>query len=151
MTSETITCCQLFDLGLSDYQVRYLTQNLTPVSVEQGNSLYSLREIIVAVRHYLNSNRLPPLHREAVNEALKSLLQQLDNVVVAPFGLTRDQQIGFHIQKLLRTQTSFLETPSLHTEPANVVMQAENYAEVIPLQQPISIAIETSEQTSQNA
>jgi hypothetical protein len=132
MTTETITDHQLCNQGLSGYQVRYLTQNLTPVGVEQGIRLYRLRDVIVEVRHYLNSNRLPPLHREAVNEVLVSLLQQLDNLIVAPFGLSRDQQIGFHIQKVLQTQASFLQPTLLPTDPASVVFLPHDYPEVIP-------------------
>ncbi|PZD72491.1 hypothetical protein C1752_03634 [Acaryochloris thomasi RCC1774] len=125
MTTETITYQQLCDRGLSDYQVRYLTQSLIPASLEQGVHFYRLRDVIVEVRHYLNSNRLPPLHREAVNDVLVSLLNQLDNVVTAPFGLSRDQQIGFHIQKVLQTQPR-------PTDPASVVMLSNSYPEVVP-------------------
>lgn len=126
MTTETITYQQLCEQGLSDYQVRYLTQSLIPVGPE-GEHLYRLRDVITEVRHYLNSNRLPPLHREAVNAALESLLAQLDNVVTAPFGLSRDEQIGFHIQKVLQPQRK-----PMQTDPASIILLSNGQPEALP-------------------
>ena len=132
MITETITCQQLCEQGLSQYQVRTVTQELVPIHSEQGISAYCLRDVIAEVRHYLQANRLPPLHREAVHDALISLLEQLDNVVAAPFGLCREQQIGFHIQKLLQTQAPFLKPTAPQAEPASVVFLKSNCAEPFP-------------------
>lgn len=133
MTAETITHHQLCDQGLSDHQAGMLTQYLCPVSIEQGIHFYRLRDVITAVRHQLASAPLPPEQRKTLHEVLASLLQQLDNVVVAPFGLSRDQQIGFHIQNILHTQASFLQPTSLSAEPANVVLLPGRYQqEAIP-------------------
>ncbi|MGB7416379.1 MAG: hypothetical protein WA902_19400, partial [Thermosynechococcaceae cyanobacterium] len=63
---------------------------------------------------------------------LSVLLQQLDNVIEAPFGLSRDQQINFYMQKILRTEAS-LSWPSIRpSEPANVILLRAPYSEAIP-------------------
>ncbi len=132
MTMKTITRQQLCDQGLNEHQALHLTQCLTAHHVDGGIPIYCLRDVITEVRHYLTSSHLQPPQREAMSEVLASLLQQLDNVVVAPFGLSRDQQIGFYIQKLLKPQTSFVQSTPHHAEPANVVLWRHKYPDAMP-------------------
>jgi hypothetical protein len=131
MSTQIVTCQQLYEYGLDFHQVNTLTRRLESTCVD-SQSGYQLRDMITEVRCYLAASHLQPAQTKMLHQALSALLQQLDNVIEAPFGLSRDQQINFYLQKVLRTQAPFGQSAVLRAEPANVVLLKEQYSEAIP-------------------
>ncbi|MGF1603189.1 MAG: hypothetical protein ACFCU8_14430 [Thermosynechococcaceae cyanobacterium] len=137
MSTQIVTAQQLYEQGLDAHQVQTLTQNLATISAttsatsigqQQG---YPLRDIIAKVRDSLAAGHWEVAQSERMHAILSVLLQQLDNVIEAPFGLSRDQQINFYMQKILRTQASFSQSTARPSEPANVVLLRAPYSEAI--------------------
>ena len=98
---KTITRKELIHEGANTYLVRLLTHNLHPLQVNKKVNVYRLNEVIATIRHHLNHPRTQPQTRDILEELLGKLIQRLDNVVHAPFGKSVDEQIGFHIDRIL--------------------------------------------------
>ena len=98
---KTITRKELINEGANTYLVRLLTHNLHPLKVEGKTNVYQLNEVIATVRHHLNHPRTQEQTKVILEELLGHLIQRLDNVVHAPFGKSVDEQIGFHIDRIL--------------------------------------------------
>jgi hypothetical protein len=98
---KTITRKDLIHEGANIYLVRLLTRNLYPIRIDDGTNIYQLSDVISTVRHHLNHPRTKPQTCEVLETLLGRLIFRLDNVVRAPFGKSLDEQIGFHIDRIL--------------------------------------------------
>lgn len=101
VTVKTITRKELIHAGANTYLVRLLTHNLHPLRIDEGTNIYQLSDVIATVRQHLNHPRTKPQTCEILEELLGCLILRLDNVVRAPFGKSLDEQIGFHIDRIL--------------------------------------------------
>lgn len=128
MSTQLVTAQQLCEQGLDVHQVQTLTQSLATTRVGQQQG-YLLRDVIAKVRDSLAAGYWKDTQHERMRAVLSVLLQQLDNVIEAPFGLSRDQQINFYMQKLLRSQASFLRPTTRQAEPASVILLRAPYSE----------------------
>ncbi len=98
---KTITRKDLIAQGGSRYLVRLITFSLHPVEVCGQRNVYHLNQVISAIRHHQNHPGTKPQTKQALDALLSNLVQRLDNVVMAPFGKSVDERIGFHINRVL--------------------------------------------------
>lgn len=82
---KTTTRNQLRGYGLSRYQARTLTESLAPIDQEKRLNIYSLHEVIGAIRQRLENRRLTLTTREKLTETIQELTRRLGNVVSVPF------------------------------------------------------------------
>ena len=104
MPVKTITYRQLCQYGASSYHARLLTQGLTPIGVQRKNYLYCLNDVVAVIRSYLERPCLKEQTRETLHTVLERLLQKLDNVIAAPFGLSPEEKISFYVPSDSRQQ-----------------------------------------------
>jgi hypothetical protein len=104
-SAKVINRQELLDLGAKPYLITLLTRNLHPVQGSGKYNIYFLHDVITAVRHHLIHPRTKAQTQAALNALLPDLLRRLDNVIIAPFGKSMDEQIGFHIERILDTST----------------------------------------------
>ena len=87
MTAEkTMTRQQLKGYGTSRYLATALTKNLTPVAKQGRAYAYSLTDVIISMREYLQRPRIKSTTRQNLFEILPVLLERLGNVIPVPFG-----------------------------------------------------------------
>ena len=101
MSVQTTTYRQLCQYGASSYHARLITQGLTPIRVHKRTYVYPLNTVIAAIRSYLERPRLTEQTRATMQTVLEHLLQQLDNVIVAPFGMSPEERISFYVHQIL--------------------------------------------------
>lgn len=101
MSAKITTSRQLCQYGASPYHARLLTQGLTPVGVQNRTYVYDLSDVITTLRAYLERPQLKAQTRATLELVLHHLLQQLDNVIVAPFGLSLEERISFYVHQIL--------------------------------------------------
>ena len=86
---QSITRKQLQSLGLSPYLATAITKNLSPSLKKNRVHYYNLRDVISAIRSYLNRPRIKQQTRQLLTSILPVLLQRLNNVVAVNFGAKR--------------------------------------------------------------
>ncbi len=98
----SLTRKQLQAYGMSKYHTQVITNGLSPTS-KQGNSyVYSLSDLIIAIRNYIQRPRLQQATRERLMEIITALLELLGNVIEAPFSDASDPEIRKIVTQLTK-------------------------------------------------
>ena len=101
---QTITRKQLQAYGVSNYQARVVTQNLTPVGKQGQAYLYDLRAVVTSIGQYIQRPRIKESTRNSLDFVLDALLKRLGNVVEVPFAEGGDPQLRKLGIKLLQAR-----------------------------------------------
>lgn len=92
--NKTTTRKQLTGYGASRYQATALTKNLTPVAKQGKAYAYSLTDVIISIREYLQRPRIKPTTRQTFEDILPVLLERLSNVIPVSFGSSTHPEIS---------------------------------------------------------
>ena len=80
-SEATTTRQQLQGYGASAYLARRLTRSLKPVGKDGNAFVYSLRQVVSAIRQYAEQPNVRATTKETLSRILPELLARLDNVV----------------------------------------------------------------------
>lgn len=93
-TQQVTTRTQLKGYGATQYQARKITQNLTPIGINNRSYSYSLVDVISSIKQYLSNSRIKSKTRNNLQVILQILLDRLDNVVKVPFIQGNDPELN---------------------------------------------------------
>ncbi len=99
------TRLQLQGYGLSPYQTRVVTKNLTPVGKHGRAYAYTLTDVIASIKYYLQNRRIKLTTKHSLEAVLAELLKRLNNVVEVPFGSATNPEINKLAKQLAKTMS----------------------------------------------
>ena len=102
LARQTTSRRQLQGYGLSRFQSRAVTQQLTHCDRQGQAYLYEIREVITSIRNYVQRPRVQPETKSKLAMVLNLLLQQLGNVTPA-FAGSATTELGEMTRSLMRT------------------------------------------------
>lgn len=91
---------QLKGYGASYYQATIITKNIVPVDKHKNTNIYSLSEVIISLKKYLEKPKIKEKTRQTLKSILPILINQLNNIISVPFGKEANQKISKLTQKL---------------------------------------------------
>ena len=83
---KTTTRKQLQGYGATGYHAKVLTSNLTPVAKKGRAYTYSINDVIVSIRDYLQRPRIKQTTSIVLESILQALLERSGNVIEVPFS-----------------------------------------------------------------
>ena len=92
-STTNITRNQLKGYGITSYQARIITKKIKPIAKCNQSNIYSLQEVIVSIKDYLDKANIKPKTRQSLNSLLPILLEQLDNIVPGIFEKSADREL----------------------------------------------------------
>ena len=103
---------QLKGYGASYYQAMIVTKKLIPVDRHQNTNIYSLPEVIISIKEYLQKPKVKQKTRQALKSILPLLVARLDNIIPVPFSREANRELStltrnlfFKLQNLERNLT----------------------------------------------
>ena len=103
---------QLQGYGASRHLARAITSNPTPGGHEGRAYTYSVKEVIGAIRDYLQNSRIKLKTQETLHEILQVLLNRLGNVVQISFSSGTDPELSKLTQQLFKAMSNTDKTLS---------------------------------------
>lgn len=91
---------QLKGYGASYYQAMIITKNLVPVDKHKNTNIYSLSEVIISIKKYLEKPKIKEKTRQSLKFILPILINQLNKIIPVPFGKEVNQEISKLTQNL---------------------------------------------------
>ena len=96
---------QLKGYGASSYHAEVITKNVTEVAKEGRAYVYTVSDVIISIREYLQRPRVKPASRQILEGILQVLLERLSNVIEVPFGRATDPEINKLARQLIQSMS----------------------------------------------